>query len=223
MKHPLDLRIDSDPRLEFFEEPHKYRYCGEWIPYSMTQVAKGNDSYFRDTWALPQDDPQRIKLAEACRRGTAVHAGLEAFTKGEKIPDESKEFKDWIQPCVTDDFWQRWKPVPGGIEYNVIDPRYSIAGRLDVILQHRTEGHLALADYKTQSRRDSKPYSIKAQLGGYLTAMDQMPQTRKLAINRCFAIWCRPGACEFQPLEGPECITEFIAARDLFFKSLPDF
>ena len=222
MKHPLDLRIDPIPELEFYEEPHAYRYQGQWIPYSVTTVTKGpSATYFTDTLALSPDDPQRIRLEEALHRGTTIHAALERWNRGESVPEHP--FSDWTAPCVRDPFWDRWKCVPGGVELSLIDPRYRIAGRCDVIVQNQETGELALADYKTQAHRDSKPYNIRAQLGAYCNLADQHPNTRKLSFTKCFAIWVRPGNCVFQPLDATECITEYLAARDLFFDSLPDF
>lgn len=221
MNHPLDLRIDPIPELEFFDGPHAYRYKGNWIPYSVTQVCKGNDSYFKDTLALPENDPKRIRLEKALHRGTTVHDALERWNRGESVPEHP--FSDWTAPCVRDPFWDRWKCVPGGVELSLIDPRYRIAGRCDLIVQNQETGELALADYKTQSNRDSKPYNIRPQLGAYCNLCDQHSNTAKLSINKCFAIWVRPGNTVFQPLDGTECITEYLAARDLFFKSIPDF
>ena len=221
--HPFDLTIQEIPCLEFFEDIHKYRYKGEWVPYSMTQVCKGNDSFFKNTLQLPEDHPERVKLQKALHRGTTVHSALEAFNRGQLVPDETSDYQDWITPCINDVFWERWKPVPGGIELSLYDPRFKIAGKLDVILQNQETGLLALADYKTQGKRDAPPYNIRSQLGGYCNLADQMPETRGLGISQCFAIWVRPGKTEFQPIDAESCITEYLASRKLFFNSLPDF
>ena len=219
--HPLDLSIKGIDDLEFFEDIHAYRYQGRWVPYSMTQICKGNDSYFKDTLAKPEDDPERIKLQRAIDRGTGIHAVLETWNRTGVLPEH--DYVDWIDPCVQSDFWDRWQCVPGGIELSLIDPRFNIAGRCDVILINKQTGELALADYKTQGSRSSRPYNIRPQLGGYCNLLDQHPNTRGLGVNKCFAIWVRPGNTEFQPLDGTECISQYLAARDLFFKSLPSF
>lgn len=221
--HPLDLTIKEIPNLEFFEDIHRYRYNGEWIPYSMTQVCKGSDSYFKTTMQLAENHPERLKLTAALNRGTTIHSALEAFNRGQPLPAPSGDYQDWITPCINADFWKRWKPVPGGIELSLYDPRFKIAGKLDVILQNQETGVLALADYKTQGRRQSVPYNIRSQLGGYCNLADQMPETRGLGISQCFAIWVRPGNTEFQPIDAASCITEYLAARKLFFSTLPEF
>ena len=223
MKTPIDFRVDPIPELEFFEEQHAYRYQGEWIPFSMTQVCKGNNTYFSDTQALPDDHPDKIRLNEALTRGSAVHDFMEAWAKGETLPEHP--YIDWTNSCISDPFWDRWSPVSGGVELSLIDPRpqFRIAGRCDIILRNTETGELAMADYKTQSSRQSRPYNVKPQLGGYLNLCDQHANTRHLGINRCFAIWIRPGNTHFQPLDGEDCIQEYLAARKTFFDQQPSF
>ena len=216
--------IQPIPGLEFFEGPHKYRYLGEWIPYSMTQVTKGRDSYFTKTLALPPDDPERINLEAAIKRGNAVHKALEQFNLGQGITPN--DYGEWIEPVITNDFWSRWRPVPGGVELSLIDPRPShrIAGRCDLLVYNIDDPQqIAIVDYKTQKHRNSRTYSCRKQLGGYINLSLQMPQTRRLKITQAFVIWCRPGHAAFEPQDTALCVMDYIAARDEFFRSLPKF
>ena len=220
-RHLEGQPIPSIQGLEFFEDIHRYRFNGEWVPYSMTQVCKGRNNYFEETKRLPDDNPEKLRLLNAISRGDFVHLQLERFNKGE--PYDYGSYGDWVRSCVESDFWDRWEPVPGGVELAVYDPRFKIAGKLDLIVRNKESGMYALCDYKTQSRRDSKPYNIRPQLGGYCNLMDQMPEHRHYGIEKYFAIWVRPGNTEFQPLPSDDCIQQYLAARDVFFSYYPDF
>ena len=88
---------------------------------------------------------------------------MENFHLGKEVVNG--EWGDWIDTCLAEPFWDRWEAVPGGVETNLIDTRYSISGKADLIIRHKETGEIAILDYKTQGRKTDKAYCVKTQLG----------------------------------------------------------
>lgn len=190
--------------LEFFPDSHRYRFRGDWIKYSITQVVS---------------DKSDAQLAQIMRtkhvwepRGNSVHAALENFLL-DAHPGDMGDYAEWIEPLVSHRMWDRWEPA--AVEMRLVDPRHSIAGSLDCILRNKDDGRHVLADLKTLGSSHAKTRDISPQLGGYLNLADQCAPHFP-DITRCIGIWARPGAVELTTYETQDCITNYLAARSLF-------
>ena len=208
--------LDPIEGLEFYPVEHRYKYLGQLVAFSVSKVKEGaaTTNFFEETRRLPPDDPKRLNLEKACKRGDYIHAQLENFHLGKEVVNG--EWGDWIDTCLAEPFWDRWEAVPGGVETNLIDTRYSISGKADLIIRHKETGEIAILDYKTQGRKTDKAYCVKTQLGGYISLADQCYPG--LVGGRAFACFIRPGDCEIVPYQAADCIEKWEIARDLFMR-----
>ena len=161
------IQVPVLPELEFDEDSHVYALNGVEVP-SVTQLLK---------W-LPGNDyaavPEYI-LANAARRGTAVHEAIEYFIKyGVEEYDEEQV------PYVSafKDFWNELGAVPIGNEvpvyYDDTDNEEAkalygtgYAGTLDMLAGIGNQ--IALLDFKCTSKVYAKKYAI--QLEAYAQAL----------------------------------------------------
>ena len=143
---------------------------------------------------------------------------MELFSIGKTC--DPGDYSEWVEPLINHKIWETWTPIAN--ELRMVDARYGIAGSCDVILQHNKTGKQVLADFKTQSSKDSKPYNIKPQLGGYLSLIDQCYGTQ-LYIEDCFGIWSRPGDVEITVYKASDCKLAYEAARTLYLRNRPDW
>ena len=64
--------LDPVPGLEFYPLIHRYRYKGEWLPYSVTQVIDHDlKPFLRAQFEKTKDGPDGWKA-----RGDAVHKAV---------------------------------------------------------------------------------------------------------------------------------------------------
>jgi len=203
----LTTSLFSDvPDLEFFPDSHRYRYRGQWIKYSITQVISD------------KTDAQMARIMSTKHiwepRGNTVHACLERFLlHGD--PGDPGDYAEWIDPLVNHVMWTRWEPV--AVEMRLVDPRHSICGSFDCMLRNKDDGRLVLADLKTLGNTHSKTRDISPQLGGYLNLADQCVPNFPV-VSRCLGIWARPGSVELTTYETQDSITNYLAARSLFLE-----
>ena len=202
--------------LEFLPEVHRYRYkdpATQRLRYATASIT---------TVCNTKTKEQMDKIMETKHiwepRGNTVHHCMELFSIGKSC--DPGEYREWVEPLVNHDIWKRWTPIAN--ELRMVDTRYGIAGSCDVIIQHNETGEQVLADFKTQSRKDSTAYDIKPQLGGYLSLIDQC-YGKHLNISRCFGIWSRPGDVEITVYNSEDCITAYLAARDIYLRNRPDW
>jgi len=209
---PPEISLPPIPDLQFFPDIHRYRFQGQWISHSITTVVN-------------QKSPEQMKRIEASRgdwepRGNTVHACLENFLlHGD--PGDPGAYDEWVGPLVEHTIWKIWRPV--AVEHRLVDPRHSIAGSFDCLLQHRENGQLLLADLKTQSSEHSKPRDVSPQLGGYLNLIDLNYPHLAGQIVRGIAIWARPGSTSVTTYDAATCIDNYLAARSLFLDRQPKF
>ena len=202
------MRLKPVEGLEFFEHSHRYRFRGQWIDHSITQVIDDKTDAVRQ---IIEDTRHEWEP-----RGNFVHDWLDHWlTTGEEGP--MGDFAEWIKPLRDLGLWSRYDVV--ATEFAMVDPRYSIAGKFDVLLQHKTSGDIVLADLKTLSER-GRPRNIEPQLGGYLILLGQtFPE---MEVKRCLGIWAKPGECVTTTYDAMSCWVSFEAARRAFLKNQPD-
>jgi hypothetical protein len=201
--------------LEFFKEWHRYRYKGDWLLHSVTQVLAGElDSKARAQIEKTRHGPMGWEI-----RGNTVHACLEQHLLGEAELDPG-DFSDWVTPLLSS--WLFKSCTPLAVEYRVVDPRKSLAGSMDFVLR-TLKGTVVLGDLKTVSSapaaRSRKP--AEAQLGAYAAMLiDHHP---RLTIDKCVTVVAGPGICEIKPSDPSECIAKWLDAWDCYQLLQPDF
>jgi hypothetical protein len=198
--------------LTFYPEEHRYRFQGQWIRHSVTQV-------------INQKTPQQMARIMSSRsewepRGNTVHACLENFLLHGDAGDPG-DYAEWVAPLVAHPMWKTWKAV--AVEHRLVDARHSIAGSFDALLQNQDTGELVIADLKTQSSRHSKPRDISPQLGAYTNLIDLCHPHMAGQIKRGLAIWSRPAETAITTYAMDDAIPTYLACRHAFLAKQPDF
>jgi len=192
--------------LEFFEDIHRYRYQGRWLPFSVSQIASP------PTPEMQQRFDETRHIWEP--RGNQVHGFLEAYLDD---PDrgtlEPTDYPEWTEPLS-----ECWLVRDGrtiATEYSVCDARKGVGGSFDFLLES-PNGKIVLGDLKTVGSESSvstrKP--AKAQLGGYLAMLiDTHPDIR---VDWCYTVVAGPGRCRLIQNEPDECLMAWVDAWDRF-------
>ena len=80
--------LDPIPHLEFFEDLHRYRYEGRWLPFSVSKIAS------------PASPEAAKRFAETRHlwepRGNTVHAYCEAMLTGQE--KKAGDYAEWTDP-----------------------------------------------------------------------------------------------------------------------------
>ena len=189
--------------LEFFDDLHRYRYNGRWLPFSVSKVTN------RST---PEQEAQfeRTKHIWA-PRGNEVHGFCEAMLNGQELPET--DYSEWTQELQN--CWLLRDSEPLAVEYRLCDPRKGIGGSFDFLLRS-PNGKVILGDLKTvgNSTAVDRRKPAKAQLGGYLAMLiDHHP---KLTVDGCYTVVVGPGRCRLIQNEPDECLTAWVDAWDAF-------
>lgn len=195
--------LDPIPDLEFFEDLHKYRYRGRWLPFSVSAIASPVDPVVQQRFEQTRHIWQP--------RGNAVHAFCEALLTKQELPET--DYQDWTQ--ALEDCWLLKGCEVLAVEYRCCDQAKGIGGSFDFLLRG-SNGKVCLGDLKTVGTkaavRRRKPAS--AQLGGYLAMMqDFHPQ---LYVERCCTLVCGPGESKLIEQEPDECLGAWVDAWDIF-------
>ena len=194
--------LDPIPHLEFFEDLHRYRYEGRWLPFSVSRIAS------------PASPEAAKRFAETRHlwepRGNTVHAYCEAMLTGrEKKAGDYAEWTDPLEEC-----WLLRESEPIAVEYRLCDARKGIGGSFDFLVKS-PNGKLVLGDLKTVGSDSavSQRQPAKAQLGGYLA---MLIDHHKLAIDWCYTLVSGPGRCRLIQNEPDECLGAWVDAWDNF-------
>ena len=192
--------------LEFFEDIHRYRYQGRWLPFSVSQIASP------PTPEMQQRFDETRHIWEP--RGNQVHGFLEAYLDDPgRSTLEPTDYPEWTEPLS-----ECWLVRDGhtiATEYSVCDARKGVGGSFDFLLES-SNGKIVLGDLKTVGSESSvstrKP--AKAQLGGYLAMLiDTHPDIR---VDWCYTVVAGPGRCRLIQNEPDECLMAWVDAWDRF-------
>lgn len=189
--------------LEFFEDIHRYRYQGRWLPFSVSQIASP------PTPEMQQRFDETRHIWEP--RGNQVHGFLEAYLNSGVL--EETDYPEWTEPLS--DCWLVRDGRTIATEYSVCDPRKGVGGSFDFLLES-SNGKIVLGDLKTVNSEPAvstrKP--AKAQLGGYLAMLiDMRPDIR---VDWCYTVVAGPGRCRLIQNEPDECLMAWVDAWDRF-------
>ena len=201
-RRPANL-LPPIPELDFYEDLHRYRYEGRWLPFSVSRITNKTS---------PEQEAQfeRTKHLWA-PRGNAVHGFCESMLSGQELPET--EYEEWTQ--ALQDCWLLRDSEPLAVEYRLCDARKGIGGSFDFLLRS-PNGKVILGDLKTVGNETAvdrrKP--AKAQLGGYLAMLiDHHP---KLTVDGCYTVVVGPGRCRLIQNEPDECLMAWVVAWDLY-------
>ena len=189
--------------LEFFEDIHRYRFNGRWMPFSVSRIAS------------PADPRAQQRFMETMHiwkpRGNDVHAYCEAMLTGQELQKET--YSEWTD--ALDDCWLLRDSEPLAVEYRLCDAKKGIGGSFDFLVRS-PNGKVVLGDLKTVGS-DSSVSSRKpatTQLGGYLAMLlDHHP---RLSVDWCYTLVSGPGRCRIIQSEPDECLSAWVDAWDQF-------
>ena len=189
--------------LDFFPDQHRYKFNGQWIQRSVTEVlsfgmsdeARANIEATRDQWE---------------NRGNHLHSCLEQFLIGAALLDPAP-YGDWWEPLEACWLWKDATVL--GAEVRLVDPRKSIAGSTDFLIK-TAKGNVVLGDLKTVSSIESmkrrKP--AEAQLGAYLTMLNRLYPN--VIVDKCATVVCAPGQTRVISSEPDDCAAKWLDAWD---------
>ena len=195
--------LDPIPDLDFHAGPHRYRYKGRWLPFSVSRVTNKT---------TPEQAAQfeRTKHVWA-PRGNSVHAYCEAMLTKQELPET--EYSEWTQ--ALEDCWLLRDSEVLAVEYRLCDSRKGVGGSFDFLLRS-PDGKVVLGDLKTVGNETAvdrrKPAT--AQLGGYLAMLiDHHPS---LTVDWCYTVVVGPNRCKLLQNKPDECLMQWVDCWDNF-------
>jgi len=186
--------LDSVPGLEFFPIPHRYRYMGQWVPHSVTQVL-GFDMSPSKRQAIDRtkDGPDGWEI-----RGNTCHKALDQYLGSMKLQNGhgviyEDRWADWIDPLLDHPIFKGVEVL--ATEYAVYDKHKNCAGSFDFLLRTTSsdDKRIILGDLKTVSSKKAlaarKP--ADAQLAAYQSML--VSAHRTLVVTDLVTVVCGPG------------------------------
>lgn len=171
------------PGLEFYPEVHAYRFNGEWLPWSVTQVIGYNlPASTRALFEATKEGPDGW-LA----RGLLVHEHLDHWLRtGEQKAND--KWAAWLGPLYDCDLFKEAEIL--ATEYVVCDKIKRVGGTFDFLL--RKGDSVILGDLKTVSSRKgvSSRKPATAQLAAYQSMLASL--NTGLMITDLVTVVCGP-------------------------------
>jgi genome maintenance exonuclease 1 len=156
IKKPPELEVEARENGRFYITPE-----GNAYPSVTTIISKGSDTSWIKAWhdRVGKAEAEKV-LAQAGRRGTAVHEICEEYLKNNPdyikghMPGNIASFNH-LKP-----FLDKHIDSVGGLELPLYSDKLKVAGRMDCLC--KWDGEWAILDFKT-SRREKK----REDIGGY--------------------------------------------------------
>lgn len=211
--------LTSDPKIDFNEVNHRYRYDGKFMINSVTKVIDDLSDLARERINATKDGPDGWAA-----RGNAVHNALEQHllfkagkTKNGIVYDE--KWASWVEPLL--DHWLWDNCIVEAVELRLCDPKKSLGGSLDFIISDKN-GNRILGDLKTVKRADAvdgrKP--ADKQLGGYL---QMLLDSHRFYVDKCVTMISAPGKTVVKTSNPDDCLAAWLDAWMKFDAQQPDF
>ena len=180
--------------LDFFADIHRYRYCGNWMRYSVSRIAQ------------PTTPEQRMRFEETRHvwepRGNYVHTAAEALLLG--LEPEEGDYGPWIDALRN--CWLLQGAETMATEFSVVIPHHEVAGMFDGLIK-TADGAVVLLDFKTVQTDKAvdarKPAT--AQLGGYLHGLNT--NKPEINIDKCCTVVIGPGRSKVISEEPDACFS----------------
>ncbi len=207
--------LDPVPGLEFYGDPHhRYRYKGNWLPYSVTQVISHDLSPFlRAKFEETKDGPNGWKV-----RGKAIHEVFANYVLGE-APVFDDKWAPWIDTLLAEPLLQDITPL--AVEQPLLNAIKGVGGTPDAIFAKGDD--IWIADLKTVSEKTNVSAGKEAlpQLGAYLEfASSCYPGTY---VTKLVTITAGHGKCKIRFSDLEQATEAWLACWGRFEATLPDF
>ena len=204
--------LDPVPELEFFKIPHRYRFCGEWLAHSVSDVLDIELTPFKRAMIDKyKDGPDGWAI-----RGDTIHEWLDGFLKGDTLQVPEK-WNEWIDALLREDFFDDAEVM--ATEYRVVDPGRSCAGSFDFLL--KKDGYIQIGDLKTVSSKKAvatrKPAT--AQLGAYASMLSRQGIYPDIGVTLVVG----PEKVKLIEQSVGTCLEAWEEAWDKFQVTQPDF
>jgi len=207
--------LDPVPGLEFYPDPHhRYRYKGEWLPYTVTQVLDHDlKPFLRAQFEKTKDGPDGWKA-----RGDAIHKVFANHLRGEGSIHEDK-WSPWIDTLLAEPLLQDITPL--AVEQPLVNTIKRVGGTPDAIFIKGDD--IYIADLKTVSKKEGVSSRKEAlpQLGAYLEfAASCYPG---VYVTKLVTIIAGPGKCKLRFSELEQATDAWQDAWGRFSVLQPDF
>jgi len=194
------LLLEPIPELDFFKEPHRYRWRGNWILESVCDVLQEELNPF----AKKKIEETKHGEDGWLVRGERIHRSLDRYLRGEVDMHDDK-WSDWIDALLDNELFQGIKTL--ATEFRVVDRFNSVAGSFDFLICHKDDpGFVILGDLKTVSSAKAvsgrKPATM--QLGAYTKMLGQ--HFGHITVTQCVTAISGPGKVKIIREEPQDCI-----------------
>ena len=199
--------------LSFDQRVHRYAYRGEWLPYSVTQIASPKTRSEMERINATKDGPDGWAA-----RGNAIHSYLEQHLLGKGVVYDQR-WSDWVGPLL--DHWLFQGQKTFAVEHALVSTKWRLAGSFDALIE-TAKGSLVLLDLKTVSSAKSAKTreAARAQLGAYsLMLIDNYD----IVVDRCVTVVSGPGVVEVKTDVPDECHCAWLTAYDNWKLLQPDW
>ena len=190
--------------FDFDEESHRYRYKGQWLPWSVSGIASPLTPAERQ-----QIDATRHQWEP---RGNQVHDSMERFLRCAE-PIET-EYEEWC-----DAGRRHWLVADCEVmatEYRLCHPTLlgGIGGSFDALV--RNDDGVYLIDFKTVGTKKAVATrkSAKAQLGAYAQMLNKWHPL--VTITKCCTLVIGPGETRAIFEDPDECVMEWMDKVEAF-------
>ena len=192
--------------LIFDDGAHRYRFRGDWLPFSVTGIVSNLSDKAREQIERTREGPDGWEV-----RGTSIHAILEQHLLG--LANDGltgvmfeERWTKWAEPLL--DHWLFRDCTVIAVEYRLCDPIKRVGGSFDFLVR-TAQGNTVLGDLKTVSSaaalKSRKPAG--AQLGAYCSMLCHWWPT--LTIHKCVTLVSAPGECEVKTQAAADCMAEW--------------
>ena len=205
--------LDPIDGLTFDPIAHRYRYQGDWLPYSVTGIASPLSAKDRERIWAKKDGPDGWE-----QRGLAVHSALESHLLGKGVVMENR-YAEWIDTLI--DHWLFNDCEVIAVEHRLCCPKKRVGGSFDFLLR-TSQGTLVLGDLKTVGNVNAAKSRKKAdaQLGAY---SHMLIDHYGIAVEKCATVVSGPGVVEVKTTDPDECHMAWVDAWDAFQLLQPDW
>ena len=207
--------LDPVPGLEFYPDPHhRYRYKGEWLPYTVTQVLDHDlKPIVREFFEKTKHGPDGWKV-----RGDFVHKNWADYLKGKDLVYDEK-WAPWIDTLLAEPLLQDITPL--AVEQPLLNTIKRVGGTPDAIFVKGDD--IYIADLKTVGKKErvSSRKPALAQLGAYLEFAASC--YHGVYVTKLVTIIAGPGKCKVRFSELQQATDAWQDAWGRFSVLQPDF
>ena len=192
------LLLEPIPELDFFKEPHRYRWRGNWILESVCDVLQEELNPF----AKKKIEETKHGEDGWLVRGETIHRSLDRYLRGEVDMHDDK-WSDWIDALLDNELFKGIETL--ATEFRVVDRFNSVAGSFDFLIKQK-DGMTILGDLKSVSsvKAVSSRKPATGQCGAYVKMLQQ--HYPRIVVSQCVTVVSGPGKVKIIREEPQDCI-----------------